>query len=82
MNVRTRSAEAGRNDATPRIAALAWAGKQAQAIAAATEALAAPRLGAAQRVALLDLRAESLIAEGRFDHAALDVDEMLALADA
>ncbi len=35
-----------RGDTTTRIAALAWAGKQQQAIAAATEALAAPRLGA------------------------------------
>ena len=64
------------------VAALVRAGRQVQAQAAADEALAAPRLGAAQRLALLDLRAESLIAQGRFADAALDTDQMLALADA
>ena len=72
-----------RSDATTRrIAALAWAGKRQAAIAAAAEALAAPRLAAAARLALLELRAESLIAEGRFRDAACDAAEMLALAGA
>ena len=62
------------------IAALACAGKQTQAIAAATAALAAPRLGAPLRLTLLELRAEALIAEGRFDDAAHDAEAMLALA--
>ena len=52
------------------ITALARAGKQAQAIDAATAALTAPALGKAERIALLDQRAEALIAEGRFDDAA------------
>ena len=71
-----------RSDASARIEALAGAGNQQQAIAAATQALAAPRLGAAQRMDLLDLRAESLVAEGRFVDAELDAAEMMALAEA
>ena len=62
------------------IASLARSGKQAQAIEAATAALAAPALGEAERIALLDQRAEALIAEGRFSDAALDAEAMLALA--
>ena len=62
------------------IAALSRAGKQPQAIDAANAALAVPALGKAERVALLDLRAEALIAEGRFDDAARDAEAMLALA--
>ncbi len=62
------------------IAALSRVGKQPQAIAAANAALAVPTLGKAERVALLDLRAEALIAEGRFDDAARDAEAMLALA--
>ncbi|HYN61350.1 MAG TPA: hypothetical protein VET87_17670, partial [Rubrivivax sp.] len=62
------------------IAVLARTGKQAQAIAAATAALAAPRLGKAEHLGLLDQRAEALIAEGRFDDAARDAEAMLALA--
>ena len=62
------------------IATLARAGKQAQAIEAATAALAAPRLSAARRLALLEQRAEALTAEGRFGDAARDADAMLALA--
>ena len=62
------------------IAQLARAGKQAQAIEAATAALAAPGLRKGGRVALLDQRAEALIAEGHFDDAARDAEAMLALA--
>ena len=68
------------NETPEAIAALAWAGKQPQAIDAATAALAAPKLGAAQRLALLEQRAEALIAEGRFGDAARDAEAMLALA--
>ena len=67
-------------DAKAATAALARAGKQAQAIEAATAALAAPALGKAERIALLDQRAEALIAEGRFGDAASDAEAMLALA--
>jgi hypothetical protein len=70
------------SDAARKIAALARAGKQQAAIAAATEALAAQRLAVAARLALLDLRAESLIAEGRFHDAARDAAGMLALTAA
>jgi signal transduction histidine kinase/ActR/RegA family two-component response regulator/putative methionine-R-sulfoxide reductase with GAF domain/tetratricopeptide (TPR) repeat protein len=62
------------------VAQLARSGKQAQAIEAATAALAAGALGKAERIALLDQRAEALIAEGRFSDAALDAEAMLALA--
>jgi GAF domain-containing protein/CheY-like chemotaxis protein len=62
------------------VAQLARAGKQAQAIEAATAALAAPALGRAERIALLGQRAEALIAEGRFEDAARDADAMLARA--
>ena len=62
------------------IADLARAGKQAQAIEAASVALAAPALDTCERIALLDQRAESLIAEGRFNDAAGDAEAMLALA--
>ena len=62
------------------IAQLARTGQQARAIDAATAALAAPKLGASQRLALLEQRAEALIAEGRLDDAARDADAMLSLA--
>ncbi len=62
------------------IAQLARAGKQLQALEAATAALAASALGKAERIALLDQRAEALVAEGRFSDAALDAEAMLALA--
>ena len=62
------------------IAALARAGKQAQAIEAATAALAAPGLGQAERIVLLDQRAEALLAEGRFADAEQDAEALLGLA--
>ena len=68
--------------AVDRIAALARAGRQAHAIDAAAEALARPRLAAAQRLALLELRVGALVAEGRFVDAARDADAMHALAEA
>ncbi len=67
-------------DAQASISALARAGKQAQTIEAATAALDAEAPGQAERVALLDLRAEALVAEGRFGDAAQDAEAMLALA--
>ena len=71
-----------REDAIDRVAALARSGRQGEAIAAATEALAAPRLSTAWRFALLELRARALVAEGRFDAAVQDGDAMQALAGA
>ncbi len=52
-----------------RVGDLAWAGQHAQAIELATTALAATRLSVAGRLDLLDLRAESFIAQGDLDHA-------------
>jgi hypothetical protein len=63
------------------VAGLAWAGQQAQAIAAASVALE-PRVPAPERLALLDLRAESRLARGHFDDALADAQAMQALARA
>ena len=59
---------------------LAWTGRHAQAIGVCTQGLAVRPITPAQRVALLDLRAESLTAEGRFADAAVDAEQMTALA--
>ncbi len=59
------------------IADLAWAGQHEQAIARADEALHAPRLGVAQRVELLDRRAESHLALGHMAQATADAQAML-----
>ena len=67
-------------EAIGRVADLAWTGRQAQAIAQATEALAARGLTAAQNAELLDLRAESHMALGDFALAREDALAMLALA--
>jgi len=69
-------------ETTRQIAELAWIGRHAQAIELCGQRLAAARLAAAQRVELLDLRSESLVAEGRFADAAADARQMLALARA
>src|SRR5512143_1476805 len=60
----------------------AWAGNHAKAIELATQALAAPRIKPAERMLLLDLRAESYVAQGALDLAGQDAAAMLALADA
>ena len=59
---------------------LAWAGQHAKAIELATTALAAPRLSVADRLDLLDLRAESFVAQGDLDRAGADAAAMLGLA--
>jgi GAF domain-containing protein/CheY-like chemotaxis protein/tetratricopeptide (TPR) repeat protein len=59
---------------------LAWAGQHAAAIELATTALAASRLSVVNRLDLLDLRAESFIAQGDLDRAGADADAMLRLA--
>ena len=59
---------------------LAWAGQHAQALARCDLLLADQQLTPVQRMELLDLRAESLIAAGRFPDAAADAEAMLALA--
>jgi tetratricopeptide (TPR) repeat protein len=60
--------------------ALAWTGRHAHAIESCGHGIAARPITPAQYMELLDLRAESLIAEGRFADAARDVTEMLSLA--
>ncbi len=62
------------------IADLAWAGLHAQAVEQASDALVAPGMRDNERVGLLDQRAESLVALGRFSDAAHDVADMLGLA--
>ena len=62
------------------IADLAWAGRHEQAVALGSASLQLAGLTAAERIALLDLRAESFIALGQFADAAADSAAMLALA--
>lgn len=62
-----------------RVGDLAWAGQHAQAIELATAALATTALTVADRLDLLDLRAESFIAQGHLARAS--ADEMLDLAN-
>lgn len=66
---------------TEQVADPAWAGQQQQAIELATVALAAPGLGPAQRVALLDLRAESRMAQGDMAGASADAAAMRTLTN-
>jgi len=70
-------------DAAQRLQAIAdcaWAGQHAQAVALASEALAAPRLSAARQIELLDRRAESRVALFAVDEALADAQAMLQLA--
>ena len=62
------------------ITGLAWAGQHEQAVALATEALAATGLAAAQRIELLDHRADSHLALRDLDRAHDDAQAMLDLA--
>src|SRR5688500_8649707 len=61
---------------------LAWAGQHAKAIELATETLNRSGLKPEIQMDLLDLRAESYIAQGKFNLAAKDVDTMIKLANA
>jgi hypothetical protein len=69
-----------RSTACEAVAALAWAGKQQQAIERAAAELAVEQLPADERLRLLDLRAESHIALGRFADALADAKSMQQLA--
>ena len=64
-----------------RVADLAWTGQHAPAVELATSALAKADLTVADRLDLLDLRAESYIAQGDLERAAADADAMLGLAN-
>ncbi len=59
---------------------LTWAGQHPAAIEAATAALAEPGIGVGERLDLLDVRAESLIARGELKQAAADAATMRTLA--
>ena len=59
----------------------ASAGRHETAIELATAALAAPRLSAAERLDLLDLRAESFIAQGDLERAEADAQAMVEIAN-
>ena len=63
-----------------RVSELAWTGHHAEAIEHASAALAKSDLSVESRVDLLDLRAESFIAQGDLKRATADADAMLALA--
>ena len=62
------------------IAALAWAGRQQDAIDACTHALQDPQSASETRFELLDIRAESFIALGRFSDAKRDAEAMQSQA--
>ncbi len=68
------------NTAAREVAALAWAGRQAEVVAAADAALAAAGTGATERFELLELRAESLVALGDLARADADAEALKALA--
>src|SRR5436190_9837277 len=63
-----------------RVRDLAWTGQHAQAIDLATQALSTPKIKIAEQMHLLDLRAESYIAQGKLDLAAKDAKAMGKLA--
>ena len=82
---RPSSLPADTAEANPALAAardMAWAGQHAAAIAHCTKALASAALGVAQRLALLDQRADSCAAAGRIAEAVADADAMTELARA
>src|SRR5258706_2139824 len=62
-----------------RVGDLAWAGQHAQAIEAATAALAKSSLSVASRLDLLDLRAGSFISQGELEHSATNAGTMVEL---
>ncbi len=63
-----------------RVADLAWTGQHGTAIELAASSLAKSDLTIPERIDLLDLRAESHIAQGDFDAADADATAMLELA--
>jgi tetratricopeptide (TPR) repeat protein len=63
-----------------RVSELAWTGHHAEAIEHASAALAKSDLSVESRLDLLDLRAESFIAQGDLERASADADAMLQLA--
>src|SRR5690349_1113948 len=72
---------AGENVAAAHARELAWTGQHERAVAACTDALA-NETSPATRLELLDVRAESHVALGRFDDAAADAAAMVEIASA
>src|SRR6185436_1273804 len=68
------------NDIIERVRTLAWTGQHAQAIELATQTLSTSKIKPAEQMDLLDLRAESYIAQGKLDLAAKDAKAMGKLA--
>src|SRR5262245_9877158 len=68
------------SDSSRAVADHAWSGQHEQAIALASAALLRPRLGAAQQIELLDRRADSHMALGRYAEANDDARSMLQRA--
>ena len=68
-------------DSIARVRNLAWTGQHAQAIELATQALAYSKIKPTEQMDLLDLRAESYIAQGKSDLAAKDANAMVKLAN-
>ncbi|MGZ9165728.1 MAG: hypothetical protein ACXW4U_11185, partial [Anaerolineales bacterium] len=64
-------------DSIARVRNLAWTGQHAQAIELATQALAYSKIKPTEQMDLLDLRAESYIAQGKLDLAARDANTMM-----
>ena len=80
-----RAAQVAKPDLPPAVAAagsLALAGQHDRAVDLLTEALAQPRVPAAQRVALLDARSRSLTALAESERAVVDVLEARKIANA
>ncbi len=69
-------------DALANVRALAWSGRHAEAIAAASTALGAPRLATQKRIALLALRSDSHVATGELKAAGADARTLLEVARA
>ncbi len=68
------------NETIARVRELAWGGQHIPAIDLATQALSAPKLKPAEQIHLLDLRAESYMAQGKLDLAVKDAKAMGKLA--
>jgi hypothetical protein len=78
--LKAQARTAGPASTIERVRDLAWAAQHAQAVELATTALAQTGVSAARRLDLLDLRAETFIAQGDLDRAAEDAAAMLGVA--
>ncbi|HEX6792968.1 MAG TPA: hypothetical protein VF304_03880, partial [Casimicrobiaceae bacterium] len=76
-----KSTLAGENVAASHARELAWTGQHERAVAACSDGLVS-ETSADARLELLDVRAESQVALGRFDDAAADAAAMVEIASA